>query len=44
MVYEEWDGQDNEERTYFGIDTSKANPKLRKIINDCIFRERHPNY
>jgi len=45
MVCEEWNNQDdNDEKTYFGIDIGKASPKVRKIISDCIFRERHPNY
>lgn len=44
MVREEWDDQGNEEKTYFGIDVSKASPKVRKIITNCIFRERHPNF
>ncbi len=30
--------------TFFGINIEKASPEVRKIIQKCIRKEKHPNY
>lgn len=39
-----WTKEDDECETYFGINIQKASPETRKIIRECIWREKHPNY
>ena len=44
MYNERYTKEDDDCSTYFGINIEKANKNVKRIISECIFKEKHPNY